>query len=264
MGRNIKDTAEVVKGIVEAVPVYEDLCQPAIQEVGKGLHTLSKTIHIALAPVSAMVWAFEKIKEKVNTDLEKKLKDIPEEDIVTPDPRVAGPLIESLKFTAQEDELREMYTNLLASSMNKKKNNEVHPSYVEIIKQLLPDEAKLIKEISNSNGGTHGLLGIRVLVEGGNSGTTYVSKFCKFYDSKTIENKFKIPLYLENLERLKLIEIPTGKSLTNKEVHYKSLENHRLINKELEELSAKGEKTRFENEYLQLTEFGKSFVKVCI
>ncbi|OQY41911.1 MAG: hypothetical protein B6227_03800 [Fusobacteriia bacterium 4572_74] len=59
----------------------------------------------------------------------------------------------------------------------------MHPSFVEIIKQLLPDEAKLIKEISNSNGETHGLLGIRVLVENGKGGTIHISKFCKFYDS---------------------------------------------------------------------------------
>lgn len=264
MGENIKDTAEVVKGIVEAVPIYEDLCQPAVQEVGKGLHTLSKTIHIVLAPVSAMVWGFERIKEKVNNDLEKKLKNVPVEDIVTPDPRVAGPLMESLKYTAQEDDLREMYTNLLASSMNKNKNNDVHPSFVEIIKQLLSDEAKLIKEISNSNGGTHGLLGIKVLVEGKKGWTIHVSKFCKFYDSQTIENKSKIPLYLENLERLKLIEIPKGDSLINKDFHYKPLENHRLITQELKKLSASGKKTEFKNEYLGLTEFGRSFVKVCI
>ena len=30
----ILDTAEVVKGIVEAVPVYQDLIQPATKEVG--------------------------------------------------------------------------------------------------------------------------------------------------------------------------------------------------------------------------------------
>lgn len=264
MGENIKDTAEVVKGIVDSVPIYKDLCQPAIQEVGKGLHTLSKTIHIALAPVSAMVWGFEKIKEKVNNDLEVKLSDIPQENIITPNPRVAGPLIESLKYTAHEDDLREMYTNLLASSMNKNKNNDVHPSFVEIIKQLLPDEAKLIKEIFNSNDGTHGLLGINTSLEGEQGEVTHLSKFCKFYDSELIENQLKIPLYLENLERLKLIEIPNGSFLTDKEKHYKPLENHRLITQELEKLSAIGKKTEFKNEYLQLTKFGKSFVKVCI
>jgi len=52
---NVGDTAKVVKGIVEAVPVYQDVAQPAAQEIGKGLQTVAKTIHIVLAPVSALV-----------------------------------------------------------------------------------------------------------------------------------------------------------------------------------------------------------------
>lgn len=267
MEENVKSTVEVVKGIVEAVPIYKDLCQPAIQEIGKGLHTLSKVINIALLPLSKKIWEYEKIEKEFKKDLEVKLNDVPEENIVTPNPRVAGPLIESLKYTAQEDELREMYTNLLASSMNKNKNEDVHPSFVEIIKQLLPDEAKLIREISDYDVGTrgiHALLGIKILLGDKQGEIIHFSKFCKFYNSKTIENKPKIPLYLENLERLKLIEIPTGRSLTEKDIYYKPLENHALIIQELENLSAQGKKTKFENGYLQLTEFGKSFVKVCI
>jgi abortive infection alpha-like protein len=264
MEGNIKSTTEVVKGIVDSVPIYKDLCQPAIQEVGKGLHTLSKIINMALLPLSKKIWEYEKIEKEFKKNLEVKLSGIPQENIMTPDPRVAGPLIESLKYTAQEDELREMYTNLLASSMNKKKNNDVHPSFVEIIKQLLSDEAKLIKEISDSNDGTHGLLSIKILEVDKEGWTIHRSKFCKFYDSKTIENKSKISLYLENLERLKLIEIPNNTLLTDKKFYYEPLENHILITQELEELSAKGKKTEFENGYLQLTEFGKSFVKVCI
>ncbi|OQY41912.1 MAG: hypothetical protein B6227_03805 [Fusobacteriia bacterium 4572_74] len=57
-----------------------------------------------------------------------------------------------------------------------------------------------------------------------------------------IENKLKIPLYLENLERLKLIEIPNGSFLTDKEKRYKPLENHKLITQELKKLSTNGKK----------------------
>jgi len=52
----------------------------------------------------------------------------------------------------------------------------------------------------------------------------------------------KIPLYLENLERLKLIEIPNGSFLTDKEKRYKPLENHKLITQELKKLSTNGKK----------------------
>ncbi|WKA57149.1 hypothetical protein QWY16_11620 [Planococcus shenhongbingii] len=58
---NIKDTADAIKGIVEAVPVYEDALQPAAQELSKGFVVLAKTVNMALAPLSGLVWGYERI-----------------------------------------------------------------------------------------------------------------------------------------------------------------------------------------------------------
>jgi len=57
----IRDAADAVKGIVEAVPVYKDIVQPTAKEVGTALQTVAKSIHLALAPVAVLVWAYEKI-----------------------------------------------------------------------------------------------------------------------------------------------------------------------------------------------------------
>jgi hypothetical protein len=72
----IRDAAEAVKGLVQAVPVYQDALQPAVRELGGGLQTLAKTIHIALAPVSALVWGYDQIKEFVSKRVAEKLKNI--------------------------------------------------------------------------------------------------------------------------------------------------------------------------------------------
>ena len=58
MPDEVRDTAEAVKGIVEAVPVYEDLLQPAVRQVGKALETVAKCVHIALFPVATLVWSY--------------------------------------------------------------------------------------------------------------------------------------------------------------------------------------------------------------
>ena len=42
----IRDAADAVKGIVEAVPVYQDALQPAVREIGKGLETVAKSIRV--------------------------------------------------------------------------------------------------------------------------------------------------------------------------------------------------------------------------
>ena len=60
---DIKKTAETVEGIVKAIPIYEDLLQPATQELGKGLEIVAKTVNIALAPLSGLVWGYDQIKQ---------------------------------------------------------------------------------------------------------------------------------------------------------------------------------------------------------
>ena len=51
----------------QVVPVYQDVLQPAAQELGKALQTVAKTVHVALAPVSALVWGYDQIKDFVST-----------------------------------------------------------------------------------------------------------------------------------------------------------------------------------------------------
>lgn len=146
----IKDAAEVVKGIVEHVPVYQDLLQPAAKELGMALQTIAKTVHIALAPVSALVWGYDQIKEWLQVTLTEKLKNVPPEEIVPPRVAVAGPAIEALRFAADEPVLRELYANLLATSMSSKRQGKAHPAFVDIIKQLEVADVHILNLIYQS------------------------------------------------------------------------------------------------------------------
>lgn len=148
---NSAETIKAVTGLVNAVPVYGDLIQPAAKEIGKSLGTLAKAINLTLAPVSALVWGYEKIGGFISSEMEKKLKDVPIENISTPNPVIAGATIEALRFVGSDDTLRELYTNLLASSMNLSKSDSAHPAFVEVIKQLSSSEAQLIQKFSATN-----------------------------------------------------------------------------------------------------------------
>jgi len=67
----------------------------------------------------------------------------PPDQIVVPKPNVAGPALEALRYTWHEETLSDLYANLLAaSSMDKSTADGAHPAFVEIIRQLTPDEAK--------------------------------------------------------------------------------------------------------------------------
>ncbi|WML53254.1 hypothetical protein RCG17_00630 [Neobacillus sp. PS3-12] len=54
-------TLETTKEIIPEV--YKDGLQLTVKELGKDLHTISRLVTIALTPISAMVWSYDKIKE---------------------------------------------------------------------------------------------------------------------------------------------------------------------------------------------------------
>ena len=129
---------EIAKTAIEegkalAKPVYEDLAQPAVKEVGT---TLGRTVRVLLSPVRGLCWGFEKIEQVVTEGVERRLAKIPVEKQKTPEPEIAVPLMQALTYTAQNDTLREIYLNLLANAMNSDYEKDVHASYVEIIKQM--------------------------------------------------------------------------------------------------------------------------------
>ncbi len=50
----VKDVAEAVSAVAQAVPIYDDAVQPAAKELGKGLTTIMKTVNVALAPLEVL------------------------------------------------------------------------------------------------------------------------------------------------------------------------------------------------------------------
>ena len=139
---------ELIKSATQVVELaYTDAFQPFAKEAGKALGTVGKTVNIALSPLNAVVWGYEKIEDFVTKKVSEKLeaKQVQPEDIITPDPDIAVPTIEALRYS----KLKDQYANLLASSMDKNSASKVHPAFVEILKQITPDEAKMLKYLAD-------------------------------------------------------------------------------------------------------------------
>jgi len=82
--------------------------------------------------------------EHFEEDLKAKLSNVTSDRLCEPKLSIAGPTLEALKYTFDEESLREMYVNLLASSMDCDRAPSAHPAFVEIIKQLSPFDAKFL------------------------------------------------------------------------------------------------------------------------
>lgn len=83
--------------------------------------------------------------------VEEKTQKIPEENVVEPQLHIIGPAIEASKHYIESEELREMFANLIASSIDQRLQPETHPAFVEIIKQLSPFDAFLLKQFKEKN-----------------------------------------------------------------------------------------------------------------
>ena len=140
-----KEIIREVKNLTSEV--YKDIAKPALQEVGS---IAGRTAKALLSPIRGLLWGWEQIEVFVEESLKKKLEKIPEERRKSPEPEIAVPLLQALTYTAQNETLREMYINLLANSMDKNHEKVVHPSFVEIIKQMNTLDAKVFEKLSQN------------------------------------------------------------------------------------------------------------------
>ena len=125
---------------------------------------MTGAIEKAVASPMLLKVGWDQIKEKVRPMLEAKLADVPPEEIQTPPLMIAGPALEALRFTYEEDELCDLFTSLLATSIDRRTAEQAHPAFVSIISQLTPDEAQIIQYFKNN--GDQPVVDLRSVVEG--------------------------------------------------------------------------------------------------
>lgn len=131
--------------------VYDDVIHPVAKPTGEILSLLPRAIKVALSPIEKWIIQKECNMAEIRRLLEEKLKNVSPDLIEVPEPYISVPSIQYISYCMDNDELRNMYANLLASSMQKGVKETVHPAYVEIIKQLCPDEAKILKYMLSYN-----------------------------------------------------------------------------------------------------------------
>lgn len=260
---NVEGTIKAVTGLVKQVPVYEDAIQPVAKEAGKALQTVGRTVNAALLPVRGLVWGVEQIEEFVQTKVTKKLSNTPVENICQPDPAVAGPALESLRYTGHKESLSELYANLLASAMDKETAKTAHPGFVEIIRNMSADEARLLEYITEKE--IAPIVDIRRLYlrQGGEANISELVS--TLGNDAGLEHKDLSGSYLINLERLGLVEIPRNSSIANPDA-YERIINDGSVQAIMSNLNQGNGESRGEiNKYfVRATVFGKQFSSACV
>ena len=232
---------------------YEDVAHPTAHATGKLISFIPRTIKVWLGKWEKWILNGEYAIKETEMLLAEKLKHIPEEKIVEPEPYVAVPALQQLSYSLDSEELRELYANLLVSSMNADKKSDVHPAFVDIIKQLAPDEAKLLRFFSYQH--VIPLVEIRQKSSDG-KGFTVLEKYHLNIPNGVLEMSQNTPVYIENLMRLQLIEIPADAHYTTESL-YTPLETHMVF------VGVPSESITYDRKIINVTPFGKQFVKIC-
>ncbi len=261
-GGVVGETAKAVAELAKSVPIYQDAIQPAAKEAGKSLHLVARAVNAALTPVEGLVWGVEKIRDFVRERVAAKLDNVPPEDVQQPKPHIAVPAIEALRYTGAESDLAELYANLLATSMDKATAYRAHPGFVDMIKNMSPDEARIMKFLATS--GSQPLVNVKAIQKEG-GGFQIVHRHLSLIGIKaTCDHVPLAATYLDNLVRLGLIEIPSTRRIKSDDP-YKEIEDFPQVLSILEELrKVETHLIEVEKIKLDLTDLGRQFIRTCV
>ena len=252
-----KEVLDQTKGV--ATEIYKDALRPSVKPLGEILALFPRTLRVVFNGWERWLNNREESLTLTAQAIEDKVKQIPEEKIVEPEAYVAIPAIQQLCYCQNSETLRDLYANLLVSSMNADKKWQVHPSFVDIIKQLNPDEAKYLKAFPTVSLKIIPLIDVDFTLAGGSGEHPIITNFTD-YHLDVLEYPQNICSYIDNLVRLNIIEIPYGKVLNDPQ-QYAELERHPMI-----QHPVGGDQSQIQYKYrhkmFKLTNFGVNLLKV--
>ena len=124
--------------------IYGDLFKPGVSQVGKALETILGLGNTILWPIQVLNGRAKIALENNFEKYRQQLKDVSDADIISVRPEVGVPILEKLAYVT-DDEISDLYINLLAKASTTQTAQFAHPSFVNIINNLSPDEAILLK-----------------------------------------------------------------------------------------------------------------------
>lgn len=191
-----------------------------------------------------------------------KLNKIPIENRIDPPLEIAGPLTEASKFYFENETLSSMFSNLLVSSCDSTTLENAHPSFVEIIKQLSPVDAKNLKLFQKNK---YLPIGNYNLIKNAN-GDYETLKTNVFLATNEFNSIDLNAASFSNIKRLGLIEISYTEFVSN-DSSYNSLKRSIFFNnisKQYPPDQSGYPKPDIQKGLASITPLGKIFLKACL
>lgn len=242
--------------------IYQDSLQKPLQSASK---TLSDAWFLVFGWISQIA---DKKKMKYSHNLEcyyQELSDginkIPKNKLIEPNIQVTAQALENSKYCIESKELRKMFVNLISKSINADYATTVHPSFAEIIKQMSPIDAKILKTIP-----LRGAIPIVDYIVVDENVGAYKIELGNIY----LSNLSNIDIFMESqsissLERLGILNIDKTAIIRDRQI-YDPYKNTPFFNEFSKETYQKNphEKVNLMMYSGNLTPLGQNFVVACV
>lgn len=149
MLKNIFDlnTLKVIKDLTPE-STRELLFNPAANEVGKGVGAI---LSILFSPLLALNVIEKQALAKFTNKIANKINKIPEEDQDFSKPGLALKALEEARYQINNELLQDMFSSLLASGVNRQKNEDITPRYATVLSQIGYKDAVFLQEINDQD-----------------------------------------------------------------------------------------------------------------
>ena len=239
--------------------IYGDLVKPGIEQVGKALGTV-------LGLGNTILWPVQLLNEKSRIALElnlekyrKKIENTPIEEICIVAPEIGVPIGEKLAYVTN-DEISELYIELLSKASKSESVDVAHPSFVNIINSISPDEARLMRSFQHVNAVP--FIHVRLDVVGTREWSSLYPMLLPDEYGRDLTFPKNLPAYISNFEGLGILNVRDDFYISDASL-YKPLEDvaENRFWKMAE--TKKNRKLNLKRGKIEITSFGQLFLRAC-
>lgn len=256
---------------VKAVPdlfkeIYGDLAKPGASKAGMVLETIIDTGNTILLPFKLLNETSRVRFDNYMKSFKEKVEKIPEENLTRIPPEIGVPILDVLTYTTNEA-IADLFINLLTTASSSNTIANAHPRFIEIIKSLSFDEAKIINYFNkqlNNNISYIPFITFRVICTNTKGYRDIHRRSNNVEDLANIEFVDNIDLYMNNFIALGILEIESEnvyKALPDPSYDFliETYKEHKEAISKITDLK----KIEIKKGYNQITDFGQLFIQAC-
>ncbi|MDD2266666.1 DUF4393 domain-containing protein [Sulfuricurvum sp.] len=241
--------------------ILKELALPSARQVGEALGNVFGLFNTLTLPIK-----FGNVYAKRNfAKYAEKLENIVEENIKQVEPEIAIPIMEKLSYTSNED-LANVFANLLANASNKSKVDLIHPGFIQKLNSLAPDEARLLEYFKENPGDISYI--IFKAVNSTDASYRELSLKLTGIEKKLNLTPKQVVIHLENLVSLSILQDNNGLFRTDDEIYNKikreyTNDEERYQNDVLNKKYKPMDTLDIDKSFYSITSLGRIFIEAC-